>query len=524
MKNNTIPVIDLFAGPGGLGEGFSSLPDAFDIKLSIEKDKNAHQTLELRSFSRQFRKGELPEAYYKLLREKSLKKRSEKQIDLFNKYPKHAKAAKDEAWLCELGNPEFPSNLIDTRIISALKSSNEWLLIGGPPCQAYSMAGRSRVGGIDAEDQRVYLYKEYLRIIAKHHPTVFVMENVKGLLSAKVEGERVFDWMLRDLKNPGLVFNNYKSPTYKVYSLSSEPNSFDSKGNPIYTDERDYLIKSENYCVPQKRHRVILLGVRSDIIVKPSILKKVKQETTLKSIIGDLPQLRSGISKKLILTKKIKGKTKRYYENIEDSQVNWNRLIIEFTKEIETLNGFRGQNTPKNNPVNTGSEFIECETPRDKNPLKSWFEDQRLNGVCNHQSRSHLVQDLKRYLFAGIYTKTHGRFPRMNDFAKHSRDLLPEHLSAESGKFNDRFRVQLPGVAATTITSHISKDGHYFIHYDTDHCRSFTVREAARIQTFPDNYLFCGPRTSQFQQVGNAVPPYLAFQIAEIVKQIFKKL
>jgi DNA (cytosine-5)-methyltransferase 1 len=118
MKNNTIPVIDLFAGPGGLGEGFSSLPDAFDIKLSIEKDKNAHQTLELRSFSRQFRKGELPEAYYKLLREKSLKKRSETQIDLFNKYPKHAKAAKDEAWLCELGNPEFPSNLIDTRIIT----------------------------------------------------------------------------------------------------------------------------------------------------------------------------------------------------------------------------------------------------------------------------------------------------------------------------------------------------------------------------------------------------------------------
>jgi DNA (cytosine-5)-methyltransferase 1 len=135
-----------------------------------------------------------------------------------------------------------------------------------------------------------------------------------------------------------------------------------------------------------------------------------------------------------------------------------------------------------------------------------------------------LVQDLLRYQFSSIFTQTYKRFPKLQEYSAHSPKLLPDHDNAESGKFADRFRTQPADQVATTVTCHISKDGHYFIHYDPDQCRSWTVREAARVQTFPDNYLFCGSRTAQFHQVGNAVPPYLAKQIAEIVFTIFQKI
>ena len=125
-----------------------------------------------------------------------------------------------------------------------------------------------------------------------------------------------------------------------------------------------------------------------------------------------------------------------------------------------------------------------------------------------------MPSDLGRYLFASGFAQVRGYSPKAADFPL---ELSPDHRNWHTGVFNDRFRVQLATEASTTVTSHISKDGHYFIHPDPTQCRSLTVREAARLQIFPDNYFFLGNRTQQYVQVGNAVPPFLARQIAELV-------
>jgi DNA (cytosine-5)-methyltransferase 1 len=508
------PIIDLFAGPGGLAEGFSSLTEAdnervFKIKLSIEKDSHAHETLTLRSFVRQFPLRQLPEEYYQFLR------REITIEELYQLYPEEYREASDEAWRATLG--ETPEPEIDRRITESLNGETNWVLIGGPPCQAYSLAGRSRVGGIQEGDHRVHLYKEYLRIIARHQPAVFVMENVKGLLSAELNGEKIFTKILNDLQQPSSVFPEFNSSGYKIYSLVRSAIKSDS----------DYLIKSEEYGIPQKRHRVILLGIREDIQIKPATLKPAKK-VDLRSVIGRLPPVRSGIYREfthtdIVLLGSVQ-KKKRNYNNLEDSYPAWSERITKYTEELlKTFSALKYE--IEFNPVYpqiTGKEYYQVsgDTLPPNHPLRAWYLDPKLKAAVHHISRGHLTLDLKRYLFAALYTKFFHKFPRMEDYRKFGEDLIPDHENAESGKFNDRFRVQLPNEPATTVTSHISKDGHYFIHYDPDQCRSLTVREAARIQTFPDNYFFCGSRTQQFHQVGNAVPPYLAYQIAQVVESI----
>ena len=176
----------------------------------------------------------------------------------------------------------------------------------------------------------------------------------------------------------------------------------------------------------------------------------------------------------------------------------------------------------KSPPGDRGSEFIPGEFV--SGYKKKWFFDKKIKGICNHHSRSHMPSDIHRYFYAACYSDIFGNSPKLRDFPD---DLLPKHKSASrdkpaGGAFSDRFRVQLPQRPGTTVVSHISHDGHYYIHYDPLQCRSLTVREVARIQTFPDSYFFCGPRTSQYIQVGNAVPPLLARQIAKIVTQILQ--
>jgi len=537
-----IPVIDIFAGPGGLGEGFSSITDEygnriFNIRLSIEKDEIAHQTLCLRSFYRQFKKEDVPEIYYSFIKENDPKKQAKLLEQLKTDFKTEWLHAEDEAWRFELPYPEeYDKNgkkkggytneeineknkEIDERICNALHEEKEFLLIGGPPCQAFSLAGRARNQGISDDDHRVHLYKEYLRIIAKHHPAVFVMENVKGLLSAKIKEQKVFDAIKSDLKNPGFVFPLYKSPKYKVYSLVKPPDDVDSDGFPIYNNDTDYLIKSEKYGIPQRRHRVILIGIREDLKTQIPDNLQPSEEIKLKSVIGNLPALRSGIGREVV---GVNEKGNHIYSKIRNNQTNWEDVIIGSREKLNYLFQERDKSKDIEFPTFQGKNFVSCKLDENSNPLyKNWYFDPRLNGVLNHETRTHLKEDLLRYLFSALYLAKYGDFPKLRDYPEW---LLPMHKNAKGGKFADRFRTQRPDEPATTVTSHISKDGHYFIHHDPSQCRSLTVREAARIQTFPDNYFFCGARTQQYHQVGNAVPPYLARQIGEIVKDIFHNL
>lgn len=451
MRDNTIyPVIDLFAGPGGLGEGFASLHHheksghyAFRTAISIEKDPSAHRTLQLRHFYREFTPDAVPDDYYRYLEGViSLE-------ELYRRHPEAARNAEHTAWLCELGKESHEK--VKQRIAQALNGHTKWVLVGGPPCQAYSKAGRSRMKGKPdfEEDPRHFLYKEYLRILADHAPPVFVMENVRGLISSKIQGRYVINDILQDLSKPVSTFGNENSHLeYRLYSLSQ------TGVMDLDADPSAFVVKAEEYGIPQARHRIFIVGIRSDISIEPRILEKSDTQTTVKQVIGDLPRIRSSLSR------------------VADSDELWVKTLTEVmcqpwfvhgrenglanltTLTEQVLASLQDENLRK-----SSTHYVPTTAPQ------NWFRDDRLAVLLSHEARSHMQSDLHRYFFAAVYAATNGITPKLRNFPE---ELLPDHKNVQQGRTNydfaDRFRVQLADAPATTITSHISKDGHYYIH------------------------------------------------------------
>lgn len=509
---STFGIVDLFAGPGGLGEGFASLIEdghaPFRIGISVEKEASAHRTLTLRAFLREYqgRHGVLPSQFI------DFHAGAITEPDWATVDADAWRLATEEARCLELGT-DAAAEAIDGAIERLRRDFDETILIGGPPCQAYSLVGRARSKGkrdyVPEEDQRHYLFREYIRVLDRLRPAAFVMENVKGILSSKVESRLVFEMLMEDLSSLGTRRGHH----YEMHAICIENGKASLRK---VLKPSDFIVRAEKFGVPQKRHRVIIIGIRSDLAARASeasigVLDRVR---TVEEAIGSLPALRSGLSR---------GK---------DSVEKWRSTVVNAAELLADIHSstddgaFRQASSALTEgllkAVSSGRSSVAL--PNDygnsNDDLGRWLERPELRAIAQHETRGHMASDLGRYMFAAVFGKANGYSPKAADFPT---VLSPDHRNWHSGVFADRFRVQLADKPSTTVTSHISKDGHYFIHPDPTQCRSLTVREAARLQTFPDDYLFLGNRTQQYVQVGNAVPPFLARQIASLLSEMLKQ-
>lgn len=507
--SDPIAIVDLFSGPGGLGEGFSAFRGSdgqrrYKISLSVEKEASAHRTLRMRAFLRHFEV--FPAEYYAWLNGKS------DEPDWKELFPLAWANAEDEARCLELGSEECTRFLQDRIETIRAQHGGRTLLIGGPPCQAYSLVGRARNSGISGYqpelDHRNFLYDEYVKVLEALEPAAFVMENVKGMLSAAVKGNAIFGQVMKDLRNAGGKNN------YQLFALGTGGSGSGNEPLP-----QDFVVRAEEHGVPQARHRVIIVGLRQDVVdglprrLRPRLARR-ETPVSVAMALSDMPRMRSGLSKSdsgEAWETVIKDAAKLVEEAVEDLRPEERAAV---RAELALLEADYKSIVSRGEGVQGGVAF-PADCPDD---LRSWLQDKRLERLPQNDTRGHMPSDLGRYLFAACYGRALGVSPKASVFPA---ALAPNHRNWSTGKFNDRFRVQLADKPSTTITSHIAKDGHYFIHPDPAQCRSLTVREAARLQTFPDNYLFLGNRTQQYVQVGNAVPPFLALQIAEALFPIF---
>jgi DNA (cytosine-5)-methyltransferase 1 len=452
MSNQCAPVaLDLFAGPGGLSDGF--VQAGFEIAAQVEKDQTACETLQLRVMFRELKKrGKLRE-YWKLIRGDI------SQEDLLKKYPDIADRCAAQVINREFGSKDSTADG-PTAIyrlmqdgIEHLKARKAHVLLGGPPCQAFSLAGRSRDPNRMREDERHFLFQYFLFALDRFEPDFFVFENVPGILSAETDRGQTVRMLIEQ-------FNSLKRP----YELAMPPHGKLS----------GLILDSAWFHVPQRRRRIFFIGYRKDLGKKHPEISEVFRRVralarpdvlTVEDAIGDLPRLRPG-----------EGEDQWWgtYPPASDLKKYQRRMRI-------------------------GSE-----------------------GIVHFKARTHMESDLERYKFFIEHHKNGTRQTTLFDLESERPDLMPKHKNTD--KFVDRFRVQWLQRPCSTVMSHISKDGHYYIHPDISQCRSFTVREAARCQSFADDFVFRGPRTEQFKQVGNAVPPRLAFVIARVLMSELRKI
>jgi len=401
--------IDLFEGAGGLTEGFSKC--GFNIVAHIEKEYQACLTLKTRLAYRYLKSENQMKIYYDYLRENI------SRDELYSKVPDNILNTVINETISDETIPKiFQSvdELVDNRKID--------LIIGGPPCQAYSLVGRARDPNGMEGDERKYLYRYYINFLERYKPKMFVFENVRGILSAN-KG-KLFEQICREMGEAG-------------YNIEYK------------------LLDAADFGVLQNRKRVILVGWKKELEFRYPDFNLVKTSYTINNLFSDLPKLQ---------------------QNSVGSKKKYRKTKDACAKELGLKN-------------------------------------ESLDFVIQHDARMHNKRDLKIYKIA-VEMFNKGERLQYKD--------LPSELTTHKNTrvFNDRFKVVNGKGLCHTMVAHIAKDGHHYIHPDIKQNRSLTVREAARIQTFPDDYYFESCRTAAFTQIGNAVPPLMAERIAEKIKEI----
>lgn len=403
MASKKYTFIDLFAGCGGLSEGFYR--EGFKALAHVEINHFACETLRTR-----------------------MKHYGYKDIEK------------------EVIEHDITADDIIEKIENAVNGRDVDMIIGGPPCQAYSTAGRVRDKVGMATDARNYLFESYVKILEHYRPKLFVFENVTGILSAKANGKAIFPQVIKALG--------------KEYKVISDPDTI--------------LFNTANYGVPQIRKRIIIMGVRKDI---DGIEAKELYQNVIKTHYDpDMPE-------------KERGKLKKYV----DVRQALGDLPPVLPGEDASTDSF---NYPCDN------EFLKRIGNKGISPL------------MDHICRKNNDTDRERFR---VMIENHWSFGEMR---RARPDLEHEHARV----FDNSYVVQWWELPSKTILAHIHKDGFQFIHPDYNQARTFTVREAARIQSFPDDFVFEGSRGEKYKQIGNAVPCLFAEALAKASKKILKKI